>query len=359
MAETIRVGIIGAGRAGTAHATAFSRLPDVEIGALWSRNRARAEALSSQLDQPTIRVYDAWQDLIERSEVDVISVTTPETVRRAPVTLALGRGCHVLVEKPLSVELPDAQAMVRLAQRANRVAATCFNLRYLPGLQAARREVQEGRIGRILDIQMEWRFRMSPREFLETWPWCSDVSTGLLGDAGSHEFDRARFLTGCEFTRLVGRVVPFRLSQEPRYAVNCGAYMLLAELTKGVLGQSRFTLTTGQPEWRALLHGEGGTLSVTERDVTRQCVGEDNATSLDIPESDQPAEGVTLGQHAWNRLIADFVKAVRRGDVAHTYAPHLPTLVDGLRAQEVIVAARLSEAERRWVDLQDLREDGD
>ena len=59
-------------------------------------------------------------------------------------------------------------------------------------------------------------------------------------------------------------------------------------------------------------------------------------------------------QHTWNRLIADFVKAVRRGDVAHTSVPHLPTLDDGLRNQEIIAAARLSENERRWVSLDEL-----
>ena len=140
-------------------------------------------------------MYDDWQDLIERAEVDVISVATPETLRRAPVTMALERGRHALVEKPFSVELADAQAMVRLAESAGTVTATCFVWRYAPGAQVARREVQAGRIGRILGIQMEWRLRMTPRWVVERWPWSVDVATGSLGACGSHEFDRARYLT--------------------------------------------------------------------------------------------------------------------------------------------------------------------
>ena len=84
MAETVRVGILGAGGAGKGHATAFSRLPDVEVTALWSRTRARTEALAGQLDQPGIQVYDGWQELIERAEVDVISIATPETLCARP-----------------------------------------------------------------------------------------------------------------------------------------------------------------------------------------------------------------------------------------------------------------------------------
>ena len=55
----------------------------------------------------------------------------------------------------------------------------------------------------------------------------------------------------------------------------------------------------------------------------------------------------------WNRLIADFCAAVRRDDVAHASVPHLATLLDGLRAQEVIEAARRSEGERRWVNIRE------
>ena len=133
MTDTIRVGILGAGSAGTGHATAFSKLPGVEVTALWSRTRARAEGLASKLHLDGATVYDDWKDLIERAGVDVIGVATPEFLRRAPVAMALERGCHVLVEKPFSIELADAQEMVRLAEGAGTVTATCFTWRYAPG----------------------------------------------------------------------------------------------------------------------------------------------------------------------------------------------------------------------------------
>jgi len=307
--------------------------------------------LVDQLDLEGVQVYDDWQELIERAEVDVVSVATPEFLRRAPVAMALERGRHVLVEKPISIELADAQEMVRLAEGVGTVTATCFVWRYAPENQVAWREVQAGRIGRLLDIQMEWRFRGTPRQFFEWLPWAAGVSTGGLGSAGSHEFDRARFLTGCDFEHLVGRVLPFCLSREPEYVGPCGAYMLLAELTDGVLGQFRCTYTTGQPEWSLFLHGEGGTLHVIRQAVIRRYAGDDEAVPLEVPAADQVPEGVSGMQHVWNRLIADLLTAIRRGDVAHASVPHLPTLVDGLRAQEVIAAAMRSEEERCWVEV--------
>lgn len=353
MSEELRIGILGAGWAASSHAVAYSRLPNVKVSALWNRTRERAEKLAGQLKQPDLKIYDHWQDLLETGEVEVISVTTPELLRREPVMMALERGLHVLVEKPFSVELDDAKAMVAAAQKAAPVTAICLNWRYAPSVQIAWRDLQEGWIGRVLDIQMVWRFGMSPRGFFETWPWGSE-KTPVLGGGGSHDFDKARFLTGCEFVRLAGRVLPFTLSQEPNYTVH-GTYSLIAELTKDVLGDFRFTLTTGQPDWYLVLNGEGGTLTVTNETVVSQRIGQVEPKSVAIPASEQAPDGVSLIQHTWNQLIADFVMAVRSGDKEHTSVPCLPTFVDGLRTQEVIAAAQRAEAERRWVDFNELR----
>lgn len=82
-----------------------------------------------------------------------------------------------------------------------------------------------------------------------------------------------------------------------------------------------------------------------------QLLGEAKAMTLPVPEPDRMPDVARPGRHCWNRLISDFVAAVRGGDVAHTSVPHLPSLEDGLRSQEVIVAARRLDQEGRWVAL--------
>lgn len=79
-------------------------------------------------------------------------------------------------------------------------------------------------------------------------------------------------------------------------------------------------------------------------DPTRQ-------TIVPIPDEVQAPQGADVLQFAWGRLIADFVCAIRTGDKGHHTVPHLPTLEDGLRTQEVMAAAKLAEAERRWVTI--------
>jgi predicted dehydrogenase len=147
MPDKLRVGILGAGWAGGGHAKAFSRLRGVEVSAIWSRTRARAESLANELAEPKLQIYDHWQDLIESAKVDIISLATPPILRRELVDMSLAHGCHVLVEKPFSVGLADARAMVNAARQATVVTAVSFNWRYAPGCQAAWREIQQGKLG--------------------------------------------------------------------------------------------------------------------------------------------------------------------------------------------------------------------
>lgn len=354
MKESLQVGVIGAGWAGSSHAVAYSRLPGVTVAGLWSRTRIRAEELAKKLDQPGLQVYDHWEDLIEQGDIGVISIAVPAILRREPITAALERGLCVLVEKPFTPGLSEARQLAQMAEKAKTVTAVSFNWRYSPGSQVAWRAVREGEIGQLLDISMNWAFHQTVelQELLKFKPWVgqSEMGGGVMREGGSHEFDRARFLTGSEFTKVVGRLPPI-----PIPGTNAdGSYLLISELSNGSLGSFILRSTPGQGEWRTVLFGEEGTLVVTHETVVRQRQDDDEPVSLEIPEPDQVPNGVDLIQHTWNRLIADFVTAIRHGDVAHKLVPHLPTFADGLRVQEVFAAAERAEAERRWVNLAEL-----
>ena len=369
MAETLRVGIIGTGRAGQCHAAAYSRLPDVAVTALWNRTPSRAEKLAATLDGPDIQVYQDWRDLIERGGVDIISIAADPVLRQGPFAEALAQQRHVLVEKPLSLDLPEGQEMASLARQARTVTAISFNWRYSPGCQTSWRAIREGQIARVLDIRTEWRMRSSPA----LRPW-SQVG-GSLREVGSHEFDRVRFLTGWSFQRVVCALrSPLESQagapQEKSIPSDTSAFVL-TDMTDQGQAAFRLTLTPGEPERRITICGEEGTLILSSDWVTRRQGGDKDRTvtlsnevnvfrqrgddadpvRLEIEAPDRQPPALLSGQHTWNRLIADFVTAVRCGDLRHESVPHLPHISDGLAAQEVINACELSNAERRWVDL--------
>jgi predicted dehydrogenase len=355
MPEKLRVGIIGAGWAAESHAAAFLQLPNVEVTALWSRKRTTAEALAGRLKQSVLRIYDDWQDLIEESKVDVISIATPPMLHRAPAVAALEQGYHVLVEKPISIDVADARAMVHAAQGAKTVTATCFNWRYTPAIQVALRAVLDGQIGAIRDVRSHWHFRMTTRDFAAARPWIArmDIANGALGEGLSHDFDKARFLTGSEFKQIVSRITPMTIKQDGDYLLDGGRSLHLVAFENGALGDFFITPTAGENDWHFLLLGDEGSLAVTHagEKVSCQRATDDEPQVLAIPESDQVPPGVAVIQHTWNRLIAEFIHAIRRGDSGHQTVPHLPSLLDGLRTEEIIAAARESDTRGEWVSV--------
>src|SRR4029450_12361814 len=104
---------------------------------LWNRTKRRAESLAGRLGYPDLTVYDDWQSLISAGNCDVISIATAPMVRGEPVLAALDQGCHVLVEKPISVGVPEARVMCAAAEAAKTVTACCFNWAYARGVRTA------------------------------------------------------------------------------------------------------------------------------------------------------------------------------------------------------------------------------
>ena len=83
----------------------------------------------------------------------------------------------------------------------------------------------------------------------------------------------------------------------------------------------------------------------------RQRHDDDQPVELEIASADNVVPSTELIQHTWNRLIEDFIGAVRNDDKYHESYPSLPTLTDGLRTEEVIDAARWSSSTGRWATV--------
>jgi predicted dehydrogenase len=350
----LRVGILGAGAAAEGHARAYGRLSDVRVVGIWNRSRGRVEALAGRLEHEP-RLYDRWQDMISDERIDVISIATAPLLRSEPLQLAVDHGRHVLVEKPISIGVSEAADMVAAAKTSTAVAAACFNWRYAPAYQTAWRAIQAGEIGTIRDLRTEWNFRVITADLFLAQPWTIrlDRSNGSMGEGLSHDLDKARFLTGCEFTKIVSVVAPITIKQAGDFLVEGGRTFHLAELSNGVIGQFSVAVAPGQDRWNMSVVGDEGSLAIPDAGTSllRQRVDDGQPIDVPISNQDRAPTGIDLLQHTWNRLIADFIHAVREQDTAHESVLHLATLTDGLRTEEIIAAARHSSEERQWVTI--------
>src|SRR5260370_9917743 len=112
----VRIGIVGAGAMGAAHAAAYSSMPDVEVVGIFARGQDRARSVASICKAKPFASADALTE-----EVDAIDVCLPTALHREFVIRALDRGKHVFCETPLALDLHDAVRMRDAARPAGRL----------------------------------------------------------------------------------------------------------------------------------------------------------------------------------------------------------------------------------------------
>ena len=151
----LRVCVIGMGPVGNCHADIHKADELAELVGVCDIVKERADAASARLGVPAF--YDA-QEMLDAIAPDVVSVATGGleygSDHYEPTMQALEAGCHVLCEKPICNEIPQASAMVAKAREMNRCFGIDFNHRFTPAARLAKRWLDDGRLGHLLFVNM-------------------------------------------------------------------------------------------------------------------------------------------------------------------------------------------------------------
>jgi len=129
---------------GRQHALAYRAASGVQLVGVCDVVPMAAAILGREVGVPAFASAD---EMLAQARPDLVSVVTPDAHHVAPTLAALAAGCHVLVEKPIALELPDARRMIEAARAADRVLAVDFNRRFARPHELARRYQHEGRLG--------------------------------------------------------------------------------------------------------------------------------------------------------------------------------------------------------------------
>ncbi len=207
----LRIGLIGSGFMGKAHAFGYGAaekvfdLPfRVELHTLADASLDLAQRAAGALG--FARATDDWRAMVADPEIDVVSITAPNALHKAMALAALAAGKHVHCEKPLAPLASDALEMAEAAEAAGRRTQVGFNYLCNPMLALAREMIAAGEIGEVVsyrgvhaedymaDPGAPWGFRHDPQ------------GGGALADIGSHALATAEFLLG-PIARVMGDCV--------------------------------------------------------------------------------------------------------------------------------------------------------
>jgi len=114
--QILRVGIVGAGTIASAHAEAIGHIPGLKLVGAARRNIDRCREFAERYG---CRAYRNWKDMLEDG-LDIAVVALPHYLHFEAVMAAMERGCHVMLEKPAAIRLPQCRAISEAAKKADR-----------------------------------------------------------------------------------------------------------------------------------------------------------------------------------------------------------------------------------------------
>ena len=204
----------------------------------------------------------AFADLgaLLQTEADLAVITAPHPFHADLSIQCLRAGLDVLVEKPIAVEVAEADRMVEEASRLGRTLAVCFQHRLRPEVQAARRLVQEGAVGEVqrVDLLATWPRRAG---YFTSAPWRGSwrgEGGGVLINQGQHDLDVLCYVAG-----QPNRIVSWQRTQ--LHAIETeDTVSAMVEWPSGAVGFIHISTAESDEEQRLELTGTGGRLRLTK-----------------------------------------------------------------------------------------------
>lgn len=356
-----RAAIVGTGFMGRVHARAVQVAGGRVVGAVGSTPE-RAAAAQGELQADA--VYATLDDLLDRADVDVVHVCTPNHLHEPVVLAALAAGKHVVCEKPLATSTEAAAAMTAAAREAGRVAAVPFVYRFHPMVREARERVRAGEVGSIF---------LAHGSYLQDWllhptddNWRVDPRLGgptrAFGDIGSHWCDLLEFVTGERIARLSAQsstVNKLRGVETLRDVTTEDVVIVQFATRGGAIGSVVVSQVSAGRKNRLLLEvsGSRGSLSFDQenpeqlwwggRERSSQLVRDPETLSSPAARYARVPAGHPQGyQDCFDAFVADTQAAIG-GEVPDG----LPTFDDGLRAARLAEAVVTSARESDWVEV--------
>lgn len=195
--QTVNVGIIGVGSWGACHLEAYRSMPHVQVRAICDTSADRVAEVGARFGID--RRYTSHEQMLRDVELDLVSVVTFEADHLRPVVDALRSGRHVLVEKPVSTDLAQAEEMERVARETERFLVPGHLLRFDPRYVAIADAVNDGALGRPVSLFLK---RSRPRALFQTYQ-----RTHTVFELTVHDIDLAIWYAGARVkaVRAYGR----------------------------------------------------------------------------------------------------------------------------------------------------------
>ncbi|MBA2718040.1 MAG: Gfo/Idh/MocA family oxidoreductase [Chloroflexi bacterium] len=342
--DTLAIGLLGCGTISAQHLEAIAAVDGIRLGGVASASEERARTVGERWSVPWTTDVG---ELLGRDDIDAVAILTPSGLHPSQALAALGRGKHVLVEKPIALSVAAADAVIAAAARQGLTLATVSQRRFEPAIAALQAAVVADAVGTISLILAEGIY-MRPQSYYDSAAWRGtlDLDGGVLMNQAIHLVDVVRWLGG-----PVRSVAAQAATRTHAMEAEDGAIVSI-QFASGVLGSIVATTSADvERPGEIRVHGDLGHVQIVGEEAREWQI-----PGWPAPEAAPTAAPTTTGSPAsatWGttaagyvRQYTDFLDAVRS-----SRAP-IVTGEDGRNAVEIVTAAYESARTGRSVSIE-------
>ena len=190
MTRRLKLATVGTGYFAQFHYEAWSRIENVDLVGLCTLDETMGRNIADRFDIAT--VHGDVADMLDAVQPDLLDIITPPPTHRQFIEAAVARGIAVVCQKPFTLSIDEAEAMVALAETAGVPLIVHENFRFQPWHRQARKVLDEGTLGEVIKYRFAWAGRQRAGGFPDRQPY-SDDGTFLVHETAIHFVDVFRF----------------------------------------------------------------------------------------------------------------------------------------------------------------------
>jgi len=195
MTGTHGAALIGAGWVSGEYVKAFRDHPEVELKGIFTRTPAKAEALLREHGVEA-RIYATEDELFDDDEVSIVASTTSPDVRARHIIRAAESGRHVVIEKPVGLDMGSVREIRDAVGKAGVKSVTSFVLRWNPQLRTTHQMIADGLVGDVLYAEADYWHPLQKWYPSYYWMCKKELGGSALLAAGCHAVDTLRWFCG-------------------------------------------------------------------------------------------------------------------------------------------------------------------
>jgi len=334
--EKLRFLLVGCGRIGSRHAQNIINYG--QLVAVCDKDHTKSDAFGKEY---RCKSYDDISDMLNNEcDANVVSICTPNGLHCEHTIISLQKGLHVLVEKPMALNIIECGDMIKEAEKHNKRIFIVKQNRFNPPVVAVKKILEQKKLGRILSVQLNCFWNRDKDYYTSSdWKGTLDMDGGTLFTQFSHFIDLLYWLIGD-----VKKISAFGVNSNHKDSISFEDNgVVILEFYSGTIGSIHYTVNSYRKnmEGSITIFGEKGTIKIGGEYLNKlDYQNIEDFTITDLPEGNKPNEygGYQGSMSNHEKVYENIVDVLQNRGSISTNA------FEGLKTVEII--QRIYEATR-------------